>query len=363
MKLSLAANISRLRKECSMTQEQLAEVLGVTFAAVSKWERGAATPELNLIVEMADLFEVSIDALIGYEFQNHEQENVIARLKRYAVERNDEDIYTDMEKAMKRYPNCFDVVYYSAKTYSRRGLVLNKPEYTKRALTLYRQACVLIGQNTDPDISETSISNEMAEAYLNLGEEEKGLELLKKHNPCHLNHSLIGFVLASSCDDPKNALPYLSRALLDLTQTHMELVMGYLNVYRKIGDYREALAMVEWALGFYPGLRNPGKQSYIEKSEATLWAIRAEILLTLNKKESAANSLRKAKNIALKFDEAPDYNALNLRFVVSSKPATAFDDMGDTAMMSLDGVIAQFAEPELSELWEKVKEGAALTET
>lgn len=355
MKLSLAANISKLRKECSMTQEQLAEALGVTFAAVSKWERGVATPELNLIAEMADLFEVSMDALIGYEFQNHEQENVIARLKRYAVERNDDDIYADMEKSLKRYPNCFDIVYYSAKTYSRRGFVLNKPEYVRRALPLYQQASMLIKQNNDPDISKTSISNEMAEVYLNLGEEEKALELLKKHNPCCLNHSLIGFILASSCDEPKNALPYLSRALLELTQTHMELVMGYLNVYFKTGDYQEALVMADWALGFYQGLRNPGKQSYIEKSEATLWAIRAEILLTLHKKEEAADSLRKAKNIALRFDKAPDYNALNLRFVASSKPATAFDDMGDTAMKGIDGVIAQFGELELSTLWEQIK--------
>ena len=49
MKLSLPANISKLRKERSMTQEQLAEALGVTFASVSKWERGVETPELNLI--------------------------------------------------------------------------------------------------------------------------------------------------------------------------------------------------------------------------------------------------------------------------------------------------------------------------
>lgn len=42
MKLSLPANISKLRKEHSMTQEQLAEALGVTFAAVSKWERGGS---------------------------------------------------------------------------------------------------------------------------------------------------------------------------------------------------------------------------------------------------------------------------------------------------------------------------------
>ena len=42
MKLSLSANISKLRKEHAMTQEQLAESLGVTFASVSKWERGVS---------------------------------------------------------------------------------------------------------------------------------------------------------------------------------------------------------------------------------------------------------------------------------------------------------------------------------
>ena len=79
MKLSLSANISKLRKEHAMTQEQLAEALGVTFASVSKWERGVATPELNLIAEMADLFEVSIDALIGYQFRNNNRETVCAQ--------------------------------------------------------------------------------------------------------------------------------------------------------------------------------------------------------------------------------------------------------------------------------------------
>ncbi|MBO5453919.1 MAG: helix-turn-helix transcriptional regulator [Clostridia bacterium] len=56
MKLSLSANICKLRKEKGLTQEQLAESLGVTFASVLKWERGAATPELNLIAEMRNAF-------------------------------------------------------------------------------------------------------------------------------------------------------------------------------------------------------------------------------------------------------------------------------------------------------------------
>lgn len=42
MKISISQNISRLRRQNGMTQEQLAEAMGVSFAAVSKWERGVS---------------------------------------------------------------------------------------------------------------------------------------------------------------------------------------------------------------------------------------------------------------------------------------------------------------------------------
>ncbi len=138
MKLSLSTNISKLRKEHAMTQEQLAQTLGVTFASVSKWERGVATPELHLIAQLADLFEVSIDALIGYQFRNNDRQTVIARLKQYFHDRDNDDVYPDIENALKRYPNCFAVVYNSARIYQVRGLVRNRIEFARRALSLYR---------------------------------------------------------------------------------------------------------------------------------------------------------------------------------------------------------------------------------
>ena len=49
-----------------LTQEQLAEVLGVSVGAVYKWESRSSLPELRLIMEMADFFDVSVDALLGY---------------------------------------------------------------------------------------------------------------------------------------------------------------------------------------------------------------------------------------------------------------------------------------------------------
>ena len=80
MKIKISENIKNLRKAHSLTQEQLAETLGVTVGAVYKWESGLSTPEIKLIMEIADFFEVSVDVLLGYEQQNSNIESRIHRL-------------------------------------------------------------------------------------------------------------------------------------------------------------------------------------------------------------------------------------------------------------------------------------------
>ena len=67
MEIRLAENIRAFRKQKQLTQEQLAEVLGVTVGAVYKWEAKLSSPELSLIMEMADFFDTSVDVLLGYE--------------------------------------------------------------------------------------------------------------------------------------------------------------------------------------------------------------------------------------------------------------------------------------------------------
>ena len=361
MQIRLAEKIRALRRQHRFTQEQLAESLGVTPGAVYKWEAGLSQPELAIIVELADLFQVSMDVLIGYELRNNDRESVIERLKQYVHDRDHVhgsdpvDAISDVEKALRRYPNCFEIVYRSARIYRVKGLYLKNPAYSERAISLYRHACLLIGQNTDPEISEVSIHLEMAQVYISLGQTEKGLEILKKNNPCRLNHPKIGEVLASSCNDAKGALPYLSAALLDLTVTHMQIVMGYLNLYCKQRDYENALLLLDWALAFYPGLKCPQKRSYLDKSEAALWAVRADVLWRLEQKEDAADSLRKAKVAATAFDREPNYDARNIRFVSAAEVATAYDDMGSTAMDVIDTILADSDEPMLLTRWMRIQ--------
>lgn len=67
--ISLGRRIAEARWEGGLTQEEVAAHLGVTKAAVSKWERGRSLPDLALAPKLAALFALSVDELIGYEPQ------------------------------------------------------------------------------------------------------------------------------------------------------------------------------------------------------------------------------------------------------------------------------------------------------
>lgn len=68
--LKLNDQISFLRKQKGITQEELAQALGVTNQSVSKWESGSCCPDIGLLPEIALFFGVSIDELLGYKPAN-----------------------------------------------------------------------------------------------------------------------------------------------------------------------------------------------------------------------------------------------------------------------------------------------------
>ncbi|MCL2884092.1 MAG: helix-turn-helix domain-containing protein [Oscillospiraceae bacterium] len=61
-----SANLARLRKERKLTQEKLAQVLGVSFQAVSKWETAQSYPDVELLPQLARLLATDINTLFGY---------------------------------------------------------------------------------------------------------------------------------------------------------------------------------------------------------------------------------------------------------------------------------------------------------
>ena len=61
----IGQTIARLRREQNLTQMALADLMGVSFQAVSNWERGQSMPDVSKLPELADIFSVSVDELLG----------------------------------------------------------------------------------------------------------------------------------------------------------------------------------------------------------------------------------------------------------------------------------------------------------
>ena len=78
------------RKEKGITQEQLAEMLGVTNRSVSRWENGSNLPDLDILIEMADYYDVELRELLDGERKsekmNRELEETVLKVAEYSNE-------------------------------------------------------------------------------------------------------------------------------------------------------------------------------------------------------------------------------------------------------------------------------------
>ena len=64
---SLGKRIADARHDLGLTQRELAEKVGVTAQAVSKWERGSSCPDISILDEVANTLNVSVSSLLGVE--------------------------------------------------------------------------------------------------------------------------------------------------------------------------------------------------------------------------------------------------------------------------------------------------------
>lgn len=113
MEIKIGENIKRLRKAKNVTQEQIAEVLGISVTAVSKWERCETYPDITLLFPLAHYFEVTLDELMGYD-EERIQAEIHAVLSEYRSLwiTEPEKARKLIRKAYRDYPNDYLVMHY-----------------------------------------------------------------------------------------------------------------------------------------------------------------------------------------------------------------------------------------------------------
>lgn len=91
--------LKMLRNEKGLTQEQLAEKLNVSNRSVSRWETGSTLPDISLIIELADYYEVDIKELVEgerkSEIMNKELTETFDKIAEYSIERKKSQLQID----------------------------------------------------------------------------------------------------------------------------------------------------------------------------------------------------------------------------------------------------------------------------
>lgn len=357
MKSNFAENIKELRKEQHVTQEQLAEAMGVSAGAIYKWEQAISTPDIEVIMEIASFFGVSVDALVGYRMYTSDRDRILQELKCIKHEKSYERCWDKVEKWIHRYPNDFEIVYHSGVLYHLASIETGNQTHIIRSIELLSHACMLIDQNRDPELSEAEIHRDIAIAYLTLGEWDKGMELLKQNNPCGVNDDLIGHELAANPHRRQESIPYLTNTLLRCTASLYRVVIGYINLFFEQKDYLSSIGILTWMTRYLDGLRTADGVSYLDKDKALLLVLCGVSYERIGEVENAQNCLRKARRIAVEFDQSPNYSSQNIRYCGSVEPKVAYDNIGSTAMETVLSVLQQGSdgadEPALK-LWEEI---------
>ena len=181
MELNIGMNIKRLRLAKGLTQEQLAELLTISTAAVSKWEAKNTYPDITMLFPLAEIFGVTVDELLGYDEAKAKADvdKILAEYQRLYVEGRFAEGKELIVNARKKYPHDYrimnkymwDVAGGSAGNDSKT-LLKNKDELTQLC------DCILEGCTQD-DLRAEAI-NMKAKLLHAAGDTEAALEILSK---------------------------------------------------------------------------------------------------------------------------------------------------------------------------------------
>lgn len=371
MDRKIADNIKRLRKAGLLTQEQLAEALGVTVGAVYKWENGRSVPELGMLMRLSDLFQVSLDALVGYQAQSGGVVAVAERIHALQQHKKYDEAAAEAEKALLRYPNDFRIVYRAGELYAVAGIELKREKHLYRCIELMERSVQLLSQNTDPSICEASLQAQIAQCYLVLGKTQKGVELLKRYNVRGVNDPLIAIALAGDelMDGNvlglglEDAVPFMMGAFGSLLTNAIRTLLAYSNYYGRKKEYANACDALLLLTGLLEGIRmDEDAPCYVDKVNAPCYAACAKYFLLLGEEDKVEPYLRRAYRSAVRFDNTPTIKLENVKFCIGDlQNATTYDDLGESAVAAvMDQLTREGGDNRLLQIWERIADEEAL---
>lgn len=277
------------RHKRGITQDELAAYMGVSKAAVSKWETGSTYPDIAVLPQLAMFFNISIDELMGYEPQMAKEEirKLYQQLSLDFASEPFHEVVGHCREIVKKYYSCFPLLYQIGSLYVNHRILTPSPDEAEglleEAIWLFKrvkaetddvdlakqalnmEALCLLSLNRpgdvldlvgEPDFSMTSTEPLLASAYQLLGNRKEAKSILQigvyQHIVVLMN--LMSIYLGLCLDNEGSFEETYQRASLIVETFHVEklhpsIVLSFYissaKGYMRLGNREKALDVLK----------------------------------------------------------------------------------------------------------------------
>lgn len=170
MKLNMGDKLRQLRRERNLTQEEVAVQLGISFQAVSKWERNEGYPDITMLPVLARYFSTTADALLGIPDGEYEAANILWNKQNQAgAHRQNVEL---MRRTLLSHPGDALLMVQLSTSLEKMGGADNLRE----SITLQEQ---ILRHSTDNEI-RNAVQYNICHSYWRLGERKHAVSLARQ---------------------------------------------------------------------------------------------------------------------------------------------------------------------------------------
>lgn len=316
MEIKLAENISRLRKSRGLTQEQLAHLLNVSVGAVSKWENGNNRPDIESLPILADVLQVSVDALIGYEKAYKNLELQLKQMDELFLLEKYQQVEEMALDCLRRYPNDFRLnkvladVYYSQCFSSNMEHINDKRE---RGIFFYEKCIELYEPNQTAGVTEESLYMQIATLCMwDKNQIERAMEIIERFNDTGKYDNLLASCLYFSGKKEEAKKIVLHHSVANQIFCFNDFTT-LADIFEREAEYESAVNFLEAEVDCYKVyMKETG--SYADRAYAGQAYIIAKLYKKMEDHEKAYEWLKKAMFYAERYSQNPSMEISSMRF-------------------------------------------------
>ncbi|MCL2773254.1 MAG: helix-turn-helix transcriptional regulator [Oscillospiraceae bacterium] len=293
MDITICENLKKYRKDKGNTQEDLAEYLGISIQAISKWERNEGFPDITLLPKIAAYYNVSVDDLLGVgRIRRREKiDEYGKRAFRYANVGDTENILKVWREALQEFPNDLSVI---------NGYMYALPDDNEKdANEKIKLAERLINESTDEENYTTGAIQNLCYTYMKLGD----IETAKKYANTLPNYMVTQNQIMMSLLKGEEAVKQIQYNLMMMTD---EIYLNAINMAHE-GNYKpsEKIRIYEYSLKLFELLFEGDYGFYYDRTYDLYYKI-ADKYAQMRDLENTIKNLALSAEHAIKTITTPD---------------------------------------------------------